>query len=108
MCMRVTYAVMLMIVMMRLSRIGSMGIYDRMTLVCWRFEMLLQPCENGVQPCTIHEVGEDERTFAAHTPRVKLNHFHQSSHVGCQVNFVNDLKTGARDARATFNPNFID
>src|SRR5258706_8158985 len=63
MCMRVTYAVMLMIVMMRLSRIGSMGIYDRMTLVCWCFEMLLQPCENGVQACTILEVGEDERTF---------------------------------------------
>src|SRR5258706_16307682 len=107
MCMRVTYAVMLMIVMMRLSRIGSMGIYDRMTLVCWCFEMLLQPCENGVQACTILEVGEDERTFAAHTPRVTLHHFQRSSHVRCQVNFVDDQQIGASDARATFARDFI-
>src|SRR5713101_2816923 len=107
MYMRVTHDSMFMIVIMRLPHVRSMGIYDRAALIRWCFEMLLQPCENGVQARTILEVGEDEWTFAAHAPRVTLHHFQRSSHVRCQVNFVDDQQIGAGDAWTTFARDFI-
>src|SRR5260370_11842227 len=98
---------MVMVVVMCLSHVRSMGIYNRAALIRWCFEMLLQPCENGVQPGTILEVGKDEWPFAAHAPRVTLHHLQRSFHVRCQVNFVDDQQVGAGDARTAFARDFV-
>ncbi len=105
MCM--SHDVMFMIVIMCLPCVRSMGIYDRAALIRWRFEMLYHPCENGVQAGTVLEVGKDEWTFAAHTPRVMFHHLQRSSHVRCQVNFVDDQQVGAGDARTAFARDFV-
>src|SRR5260370_42114119 len=93
---------MVMVVVMCLAHVRSMGIYDRVALIRWCFEMLLQPCENGVQPGTILEVGKDDWTFPAHAPRVTLHHLQRRFHGTGQVNLVDDQQFGAGDARTAF------
>src|SRR5258707_13608643 len=105
MCM--SHDVIVIIVMMCLPCVRRMGIYDRAALIRWLFEMLYHPRENGVQAGTVLEVGKDERTFAAHALRVMFHHLQRSSHVRCQVNFVDDQQIGASDARTAFARDFV-
>ena len=67
--------VVIMVVAMGLSHVRRMGISDSSALLGWRFEMLLQPGDNLVQPDALFEVGKDEWASATHAPCVAVHHF---------------------------------
>src|SRR2546427_7313173 len=95
------------VVAMRLSHVRGVGIYNGPALFWWNFEMLLQPGDHLVQPTPILEVGKDKWSFGTHPPCIALHHFERSSHVRCQVYFVDQQQVRACDARTTFTRDFV-